>query len=146
MDHYEVFHKFVIQHDILKHIKYGIKPKNQKRIGIRGTNEKVIPILAAALADKRVIATVIDPNFDEIVKNFINLDHNIESVNYIKDLISSIELMYNIDPLKSTKEWVDFCDIHIIKMLLDMNIQSDVIYVRISTHNDESFYHEIIEV
>ena len=137
MDHYEVFHKFVIQHDLLKHINYGVKPKNQKRIGIRGTNEKVIPIIGTALDDKRVIATVIDPNIDEIVKNFINLDHNIESVNYIKNLIT---------PTMDSQEWVDFCDIHIIKMLLDMNMQSDVVYVRIYANHDESFYDEIIEV
>jgi hypothetical protein len=45
-----------------------------------------------------------------------------------------------------SQEWVDFCDIHIIKMLLDMNMQSDVVYVRIYANHDESFYDEIIEV
>lgn len=137
MNHYEVFHKFVVQHDILKHIKYGIKPKNQKRIGIRGTDEKVIPIIREALADKRVIATIIDPNIDEIFNNFINLDHDIESVEYIKNLI---------EPTIGTKEWVNFYNVHIIKMLLDMNIQADVVYVRIWEHDDESYYDEIINV
>lgn len=137
MNHYEVFHKFVVQHDILRHIKYGIKPKNQKRIGIRGTNEKVIPIIREALADKRVIATIIDPNIDEIFNDFINLDHDIESVEYIKNLIQ---------PTMGTKEWVNFYNVHIIKMLLDMNIQADVVYVRIWEHDDESYYDEIINV
>lgn len=137
MNHYEVFHKFVVQHDILKHIKYGIKPKNQKRIGIRGTDEKVIPIIREALADKRVIATIINPNIDEIFNDFINLDHDIESVEYIKNLINSNT---------STAEWINFYNVHVIKMLLDLNIQADVVYVRIWEYDDESYYDEIIEV
>lgn len=133
MNHEEVFFDFVVQHDILKHIVFGEKPMGQKVIAVIGADETAIPAIRDLLKTPNTI--IIDPNWDAIYENFINLDYNLESIAYIKSLVEAF------DP-NQTQTYID----GLVKKMIERGIVADKIYVRIPSSADKSFYDEVIEV
>lgn len=125
MNHEEVFFNFVIQHDALSHIVFGQKPAGQKIIAVVGDAE----------VDNTVGTVIIDPNWDLVYESFINLDHNLESIEYMKTLL---------EPYTNTQTqaYID----GLVKKMIERGIVADKIYVRVPSTADKSFYDEVIEV
>lgn len=124
MNHEDVFFEFIVQHDILKNY-FGEKPSVQKLIGVVGDID--IP--------ETTNAVLIDPNWDAIYESFINLDHNLESIAYIKPLVEAFDL-------NQTQTYID----SLIKKMIARGISAEKVYVRIPEFADKSFYDEVIEV
>jgi len=122
MMHKEVFFNFVIQHDYFKDM-FGTKPADQKIIAVVGEND----IAEAG-------AAVIDPNWDSIYESFINIDHDRESVDYIRSLLESYDI-------NETQSYID----SLIKYIIGKGIAANKVYVHIPSTADKSFYDEVIE-
>ena len=123
MNHEDVFFEFIVQQDILKNY-FGEKPSVQKLIGVVGDID--IP--------ETTNAVLIDPNWDAIYESFINLDHNLESIAYIKPLVEAFDL-------NQTQTYID----SLIKKMIARGISAEKVYVRIPEFADKSFYDEVIE-
>lgn len=146
--HEEVFFEFVKNHDQLNRIYYSDEPIfGQKIIGLLvddaaapdRDDEGYIPYYTPYVNEllKAGGNTIIDPNWDNIYKDFINLDHNLDSVEYIKNLVES----------KTTREEVTQLVIDlIVKKLINLNILSNNVYVVMHPHWDKSWVNEIVEV
>lgn len=122
MTHEEVFFNFITQHDYFKDM-FGMKPTGQQIIGVVGDNNIT-----------EVGAVVIDPNWDSIYESFINIDHNAESVEYIKSLLESYDI-------NQTQAYID----NLVKKMIEKGIVADKVYVHIPSTADKSFYDEVIE-
>ena len=133
MTHDEVFFNFVIQHDILKHLKFGSKTVGQKIIAVTGDDADAIPAIGDLLKTPNTV--IIDPDWDAIYENFTQLDHNNESVEYIQSLLES----YDLD---ETQTYID----GLIKKMVELGIEADKVYVRIPSSADKSIYDQVIEV
>lgn len=148
IDHEQVFFEFVKQHDILKHLSYSEEPiEGQTVIGVmvdddddvNRNNEDYIPYYASfikpLLEDSN--NAIVDPNWDNIYLNFIGLDHNLDSIEYIKSLVES----------KTTrKEIADLVVDLIIKKLISSNINANKVYIVVHPHWETDWLDEIVEV
>ena len=77
------------------------------------------------------------PNYNNIYNNFLTLDHNIESIEYIKNTIESY----------STKEEVSqFITDKIIKKLIHSNIDAYNVYIVVGDSWNIDWADETIEV
>jgi len=140
--HEQVFFDFVKNHDILQHLKYTEeRRKGQQIIGLLvggdpGEDDTVfVPYVRELLKEDDV--TIIDPNYDEIYESFINLDHNLDSVQYMIDLVES----------KQTREEISELAVNlIVKKLVDSNIDSQKVYVRVKPHWITDWCDQVIEV
>jgi hypothetical protein len=148
LEHEQVFFDFVKQHDLLQHLTYSDTPiSGQKVIGllvddaddINRENDNYVPYYSSfvkpLLADTN--NAIIDPNWDNIYINFISLDHNLESIEYIKSLVES----------KTTREEVAQLVIDLIlKKLIASNINVKTVYVVINQNWNTDWLDNTIEV
>ena len=148
LEHEQVFFEFVKQHDLLQHLSYSDNPVNgQKIIGLlvddaddeTRVNEDYVPYYAEFVKPllEDTDNAIIDPNWDNIYINFISLDHNLESIEYMKSLVES----------KTTREEVTQLVIDLIlKKLIASNINAKTVYVVIHPHWNTDWCNEVIEV
>lgn len=134
--HEENFLQFVKNHDEMKHIQYSETPiENQKVIGVLVTDPTHEQLVRQKFTGEG--STVIDPNYDNIYEDFLKIDHDLDSVEYIKNVVES----------KQTQEEVaQFVIDFIIKKLLQLNIATEKVYVAISPNWDKTAFEEIVEV
>jgi len=137
-NHEQVFLEFVKHHDDLQHLSFSdTKIKNQKIIGLLETEENdevFIPFTENLLTENDVL---IDPNWDEVCNSFVSLKHDEETVDYIKDIIDSLE---------TKKEVLEFLLNFIIKPLIDSNINANKVYFRIKPNWNTDWCDKVIEV
>lgn len=134
--HEENFLQFVKNHDEMKHIQYSETPiENQKVVGVLVTDPSHEELVRQKFIGEG--STVIDPNYDNVYGDFLKIDHDLDSVEYIKNLVES----------KQTSEEVSqFVLDVIIKKLLQLNIATENVYVAIGPKWDTSLFDEIVEV
>lgn len=139
VNHEQVFFEFVKQHDLLKHLKYTeTKRQDQEIIGLMvpsDDQELFVPFVRELLKEEDT--TIIDPNYDEIYNNFINLDHNLDSIEHIKQIIGEIT---------TKEELVDFIVSFIIKPLIDSNINAKKVYFIVKPYWVTDWCDKIIEI
>jgi len=92
MTHEEVFFQFVKNHDNLSHLSYRESRREGQQIiglkvpGVPGEDDDIfVPYVAELLKEEDT--TIIDPNYDAIYESFTGIDHNLDSVEYIKNLV-----------------------------------------------------------
>jgi hypothetical protein len=148
LEHEQVFFEFVKHHDLLQHITYSDEPiEGQRVLGVivydsedeNRENEDYVPYYAPYMKPllDDVNAVVIDPNWDNIYFNFIQLDHNLDSIEYIKSLVES----------KSTREEVTQLVIDLIlKKLISCNINAKKVYIVINPHWNTDWLDGIVGV
>lgn len=142
MTHEEVFFQFVKNHDNLSHLNYRESRREGQQIiglkvaGIPGEDDQVfLPYLTQLLTEEGT--TSIDPNYDAIYESFTGIDHNLDSVEYIKNLVESM----------TTREEISiFCVNNIVKKLIDSNIDASKVYVRVKPHWPTDWCDQVIEV
>ena len=145
-EHEQFFFEFVKAHDLLKHLSYGDATQDQKIVAVLVNDddasdrelETYVPYYADYIKRFMIEGTVIiDPNYDNIYYNFINIDFAEESVNYIKSLVES----------KTTREEVTQIVVDlIIKPLIDSNIQANTVYIVVHSHWNTDWADEVIKV
>lgn len=141
-EHEQFFIEFVKQHDIMTHIKYREdKLEGQQIIGILvqeepgPNNEQFNIFLGDLLREPNTI--FIDPNYNAIYENFINIDFAKESVDYIKTVFESA----------STKEQLLELILNlIIKKLIASNIDASKVYFIIKPNWATDWLDKVIEV
>ena len=140
--HEQVFFDFVKNHDILQHLKYTEeRRKGQQIIGLLvggdpGEDDTVfVPYVRELLKEDDV--TIIDPNYDEIYNNFIHLDHNLDSIEYIKNLFDNAE---------TKEETLELILSLIIKPLIESNINTKKVYFRVKPYWNTEWCDQVIEV
>ena len=138
INHEQVFLEFVKHHDDLQHLSFSdIKVKNQKIIGLLETEENdelFIPFAEKLLTENDVL---INPNWDEVCNSFVGIKHDEETVDYIKDIIDSLE---------TKEEVLEFLLNLIIKPLIDSNINANKVYFRIKPNWNTDWCDKVIEV
>jgi hypothetical protein len=147
LEHEQVFFEFVKQHDLLKHLSYSEQPlMNQEIIGLMVDDEDVeerydegyIPYYTSfikPLLDDPDNA-IIDPNWDNIYLNFINLDHNLDSIEYMKSLVAKATTRQDV---------VELVIELIIKKLIASNINAKKVYIVVHPHWRSDWLDKIIE-
>jgi hypothetical protein len=133
LEHEQVFFEFVKHHDLLQHIKYSTEPiEGQQVLGIliddynvvNRTDPDYVPYYAPYMKPllDNPDNVIIDPNWDNIYLNFTEIDHNLESVEYIKSLGDS-----------NVKEEISQIIIDLLlKKLVASNINAKTVYIVIS--------------
>lgn len=143
--HKKVFTEFVINHDDMKHLNY---------MPTRRTDQKVIGILVSQTEEEKKERLpyyyefteslkedrdnkVIDPNYDQIYMSFLGIDHNRDSVEFIKQYIEE-----TLTTKESRTEFVE----SILKETVSRNIDAKNVYIVIHDHWSRDWFDEIIEV
>jgi hypothetical protein len=147
LEHEQVFFEFVKQHDQLNHVTYSEEPiEGQRVLGILVDDYNVInrdhtdyvpyyaPYIQTLLNNPDNV--IIDPNWDNIYLNFIELDHNLDSINYMKSLG---------DPNNKQEISQLIIDL-ILKKLLACNINAKTVYIVISSGWNTDWLDEIVGV
>lgn len=119
----DLFYKFVKQHQQLQHLTFGEPIEGQQWIGV--------------LTDgfNKDDGVCILHEWDKMYKDFLNSSN--ESVKYISSKISSID---------TSRKLTDFIITHILERLKLDNIQSQKVYVCISSNWDKTWFDSIEEV
>ena len=116
LEHEEVYFQFVKNHDLLKHIHYTETPvQNQNIIGIV-PKDGYTKTVKELMKNKQNV--IIDPNYDSFYKDFLQIDHDLDSVEYIKNKLEN----------STRQEIVDFT-INNIKKLIAQNIFANYVYI-----------------
>jgi hypothetical protein len=100
LEHEQVFFEFVKKHDQLNHLTYSEETiEGQRVLGIivddtTATNradEDYVPYYAPYMKPllDNPDNVIIDPNWDNIYLDFTEIDHNLDSIEYIKSLVDS---------------------------------------------------------
>lgn len=141
-EHEAIFFEFVKAHDEMLHIKYSETKKTTQKIiglkvaGIPGEDDEVfLPYAEELLKEKNTI--LIDPDYDQLYESFLNIDYNLETVEYMRQLVETDVSRERISQLV-----IDL----IIKPLIASNINAKKVYFRIKPHWDTSWCDSIIEV
>jgi hypothetical protein len=147
LEHEQVFFQFVKNHDLLQHLKYSEEPIEGQRVlgilidddtAVNRANEDYMPYYAPymqPLLDNPDNA-IIDPNWDNIYLNFTKIDHNLESVEYIKSLVNS----------KDRKEKIQLIVDLILKKLVASNINTKTVYIVINSRWNTDWLDGIVGV
>ena len=129
----DVFFKFVKNHDLFADIEFLDSPiEGQEIIAVRG---------GVYEADDGI---VIDPDYDEIVSSFMNINYDRWAVNHIYSLVEQAK--------KSDKEKTLLAQAivdYIIVPLINSNINSEKVYFpvhNLGDWNDLSWADKVIEV
>jgi hypothetical protein len=137
-NHEQVFLEFVKGHDELQHLSYSkTKIKNQKIIGLSEETENDTifkPFIKTLITETDIL---VDPNYDEIYNNFIHLDHNLDSIEYIKNLF---------DVAETKEKTLELILSLIIKPLIESNINTKKVYFRVKPYWNTEWCDEVIEV
>jgi hypothetical protein len=137
----------VKQNDQLQHLTYSEEPiEGQKVLGILIDDDNAVnradadyiphyaPYMQPLLDNLDNV--VIDPNWDNIYLNFIGLDHNLDSIDYIKSLVES----------KDREEKIQFIVDSILKKLVASNINAKTVYIVINSRWNTDWLDGIVGV
>lgn len=128
----EAFFRFVKNHDLFADIEFLDSP-------IEG--QEIIAVRDAAYIPKDGV--VINPDYDEIINGFLNIDYDRWAVNHIYSLVD--QALKSDNP---NKKFAEKCIEYIIVPLINSNINSEKVYVfvcRFGEWNDLSWAHKVIE-
>ena len=147
LEHEQVFFEFVKQNDQLNHLRYSEEPiEGQKVLGILIDDDSAVnradadyvpyyaPYMKPLMDNPDNV--IIDPNWDNIYINFTEIDHNLESVEYIKSLVES----------KDRKENIQLVIDLILKKLVASNINSKTVYIVINSRWNTDWLDGIVGV
>ena len=138
INHEQVFLEFVKRHDDLLHLSYSDSVvEDQEIIGLVETEETddvFIPFAENLLTENDVL---INPNWDEVYNSFLGIKHDLESVEYIKEMVDAIE---------TKEELLQFLLTVIIKPLIASNINAKKVYFRIKSNWNTDWCDKVIEV
>jgi len=147
LEHEQVFFEFVKNHDQLHHLTYSEEPIEAQKVicilvddttdATRNDTDYVpyyTPYITPLLDNPDNV--VIDPNWDNIYLNFIGLDHNLDSIDYMKSLG---------DP-NNKEEIAQLVIDLILKKLVASNINAKTVYIVINSHWNTDWLDEIVEV
>jgi hypothetical protein len=147
LEHEQVFFEFVKQHDLLQHITYSEEPIEAQQIlavlvdddnADNRADEDYVPYYAPYMKPllDDVNAAVIDPNWDNIYLDFTKLDHNLESIEYIKSLVDS----------KDNEEISQIIIDLILKKLVACNINAKTVYVVVNSRWNTDWFDGVVGV
>ena len=148
LEHEQLFFDFVKQNPQLEHLSYRTTVlKTQKIIGILvdessygdKDSDTYVPYYTDYIKnlESQSGTVIIDPNWDKIYDNFINLDHCQDSIDYIKSIVESLD----------TRELVgDFIVEKIAKKLVASLINAKKVYFVIDDTWSTDWLNEVIEV
>jgi hypothetical protein len=147
LEHEQVFFEFVKQHDLLHHVTYSEEPVEGQRVlgiivddstAINRADEDYVPYYAPYMKPllDNPDNVIIDPNWDNIYLNFIGLDHNLDSIEYIKSLVES----------KTREEISQIIVDLILKKLVASNINAKTVYVVINSRWNTEWFDGIVGV
>ena len=147
LEHEQVFFEFVKKHDLLQHITYSEKSiKDQKVLGIlidddaavNRTDEDYLPYYAPYMKPllDNPDNVIIDPNWDNIYLDFTKIDHNLESVEYIKSIFEP----------NTREEDSELISNLILKKLVACNINAKTVYVVINSRWNTDWLDGIVGV
>ena len=147
LEHEQVFFEFVKNHDLLQHIKYSEETiQDQRVLGVLIYDDNAVnraepdyvpyyaPYMKPLLDNPDNV--IIDPNWDNIYLNFTKIDHNLESVEYIKSLVES----------KDREEKIQLVIDLILKKLVALNINAKTVYVVLNSHWNTDWLDGIVGV
>lgn len=147
-EHLQLFFNFVKQNPQLEHLSYRTTAlKTQKIIGILvdessasdKNSDTYVPYYSDYIENLKTQTStvVIDPNWDKIYDNFINLDHYQESIDYIKSVVESLETRQQVG---------EFIVENIAKKLVANLINARKVYFVIDDTWSTDWFNEVIEV
>ena len=132
MNSKEAFFRFVKNHDLFSHIEFLDSPvEGQEIIAVK--NESYVP----------KDGVVINPDYDEIINGFLNIDYDRWAVNHIYSLVD--QALKSDNP---NKKFAEKCIEYIVVPLINSNINSEKVYIfvyRLGEWNDLSWAHKVIE-
>ena len=147
LEHEQVFFEFVKHHDLLQHITYSEEPiEGQRVLGILIDDDNVVnrtdpdyvphyaPYIKPLLDNPDNV--IIDPNWDNIYLNFTEIDHNLESVEYIKSIFEP----------NTREEDSQLITNLILKKLVACNINAKTVYIVINSRWDTDWLDGIVGV
>jgi predicted RNA-binding protein YlqC (UPF0109 family) len=147
LEHEQVFFEFVKHHDQLQHVTYCEEAiEGQRVLGIivddsTATNRAdadyvpyYTPYMQPLLDNPDNV--VIDPNWDNIYLDFTEIDHNLDSIEYIKSLVDSK------DKLEISQIIIDL----ILKKLVACNINAKTVYVVVNSRWNTDWFDGIVGV
>jgi hypothetical protein len=147
LEHEQVFFEFVKHHDQLNHLTYSEEViEGQRVLGIivddsTATNRAdadyvpyYTPYMQPLLNNPDNV--IIDPNWDNIYLDFTEIDHNLDSVEYIKSLVDSK------DKLEISQIIIDL----ILKKLVACNINAKTVYVVVNSRWNTDWFDGIVGV
>jgi hypothetical protein len=147
LEHEQVYFEFVKHNDQLQHITYSEEPiEGQKVLGILIDDDNAVnraeadyvpyytPYMQPLLNNPDNV--VIDPNWNNIYINFTEIDHNLESVEYIKSLVESKDREENIQLVINL----------ILKKLVASNINAKTVYIVINSRWNTDWLDGIVGV
>lgn len=140
--HQQVFFDFVKNHDEMQHIKYAsTKKRGQEIIGLMvpgnpGEDDQIfLPFVEELLKEEGSL--LIDPDYDQLYESFLQIDHNLDSVEYMLSLVEA-----DTSREKVTQLVIDL----IVKPLIASKLDAKKIYFRVKPHWDTSWCTSVIEV
>ena len=147
LEHEQVFFEFVKTHDLLQHITYSEEPIEEQRVlgilvdddtAVNRTDPDYVPYYAPYMKPllDNPDNVIIDPNWDNIYLNFTEIDHNLESIEYIKSLVES----------KTREEISQIIVDLILKKLVASNINAKTVYVVINSRWNTDWLDGIVGV
>ena len=147
LEHEQVFFEFVKQHDLLQHVTYSEEPvEGQRVLGILVYDDNVVnrndldyvpyyaPYIKPLLDNPDNV--IIDPNWDNIYLDFTEIDHNLESVEYIKSIFEP----------NTREEDSELISNLILKKLVSCNINAKTVYVVINSRWNTDWLDGIVGV
>ena len=120
-----LFYDFMKNHESLEHLTFGDPVDGQQWIGVLSENVE------------RDDGVVIDPNWDDMYQDYLaSVGKWDESIDYISELV---------DTKDTGKKLANFVTKYILEKLKADNIQSDKVYVSISSNFTKSWFDSIEE-
>jgi hypothetical protein len=147
LEHEQVFFEFVKNHDQLNHLTYSEEPvEGQRVLGILVYDDNVVnrndldyvpyyaPYIKPLLDNPDNV--IIDPNWDNIYLNFTEIDHNLDSVEYIKSIFEP----------NTREEDSELISNLILKKLVSCNINAKTVYIVINSRWNTDWLDGIVGV
>jgi hypothetical protein len=147
LEHEQVFFEFVKHHDLLQHITYSEEPIEKQRVlGILIDDDSAVnrndpdyvpyyaPYMKSLLDNPDNV--IIDPNWDNIYLDFTEIDHNLESVEYIKSIFEP----------NTREEDSKLISNLILKKLVSCNINAKTVYIVINSRWNTDWLDGIVGV
>lgn len=139
-EHEHVFFEFV-RNSAFSHVSCLDKPlKKQELIGLLVDDlesDGYSPSQLEFIENLKTASVVIDPDYDQVYSNFIKLDYNLESIDYIRGIVESE---------KSREELSEIIIELLLKKFIDSNINAKKVYFVIYPQWRTDWLDKVIEV
>jgi hypothetical protein len=147
LEHEQVFFEFVKKHDQLQYVTYSEEAiEGQRVLGILIDDDTAVnrtdpdyvpyytPYMKPLLDNPDNV--IIDPNWDNIYLDFTKIDHNLESVEYIKSIFEP----------NTREEDSQLITNLILKKLVSCNINAKTVYIVINSRWNTDWLDGIVGV